>query len=473
MSSKIELKDLMIKNKTKKIVLLFLRQLTVNIRPNLHGFFVCLQYCSVGHIAGYETEAAVLKTDKTTNKVGRLFIASCLLSSILFFLSGCAGLEAGKGLVSGVSSYFLGGEDNVDPPAELTEYDPEIEIEVLWDESVGVGEDEQFLNLVLAVSYGKVVVADREGLVQARDLKTGELIWETETEYSFSSGPGVGEKSVILATSNAEVISLNLETGEKQWVATVSSEVLANPIVEKGFVIIRTTDGMLIALREKDGARMWAYERSVPALSIRGTGAPIIVNENIIAGYANGKLLALRLIDGKSGWETSIAIPSGRSEVERLVDLDVDPVETDGVIFISSYQGGTTAVLAIDGDVLWRNESVSSFSGISYDWRYLYVSDSASHVWQLDQRNGASLWKLDELYNRMLTTPIAYSDYVVVGDYDGYLHWLSGGDGRLLGRVKVADSSIDEKPIVIDDVVYVYSKDGTITALKVKPLTEE
>lgn len=397
-------------------------------------------------------------------------IALLIVCSTLFFLSGCAGLEKGKELVTGVGDYFLGGEDNLDPPAELTEYNPEIEINVLWEESVGEGEDEQFLNLVLAVSHGKVVAADKEGLVQARDLNTGELIWEAETEYNFSSGPGIGKKSVILATSNAEVVSLDIETGEKQWVSSVSSEVLAKPVIEKEFVVIRTTDGKLIALSEEDGAQLWVYERSVPALSIRGTGAPIIVGENIVAGYANGKLLALRLNDGKSGWETSIAIPSGRSEVERLVDLDIDPIETDGVIFISSYQGGTTAVLAIDGDVLWRNENVSSSSGISYDWRYLYVTDSASHIWQLDQRNGASLWKLDELNNRVLTTPVAYNDYVVVGDYDGYLHWLSGGDGRLLGRIQVADSAIDAKPIVIDDVVYVYSKDGTLVALTAKAL---
>jgi len=389
----------------------------------------------------------------------------------LTLLSGCAGLDKSKEIASGIGDYFLGGEDNVDPPAELVEYTPKISLDVLWEESVGVGADEQFLNLIVTASYGKVFVADKEGLVEARDMMTGELIWELESEYNFSAGPGVGEKTVILATSDAEVVALNIETGEQRWVAFVSSEVLATPVVEKDFIIIRTTDGKVVVLSEKDGSQQWVYERSVPALSIRGNGSPIIVEENIIAGYANGKLLALRLEDGKSGWETSIAIPSGRSEVERLVDLDIDPVETDGVIFISSFQGGTTAVLAADGDVLWRNEAVSSSSGISYDWRYLYVSDSASNVWQLDQRNGASLWKLDELYNRVLTAPVAYDEYVVVGDFEGYIHWLSGNDGGQLARIKVADSAIVAKPIVIDDVVYVYSKDGTLVALKVKPKT--
>jgi len=396
------------------------------------------------------------------------FIFRLLASLTIISLTGCAALETGTELVTGVTSYFLGGEDNMEPPAELVEYKPEIEIDVLWKESVGVGADKQFVNLILAVSYGKVIAADRDGLVQAREMTTGNLLWETETDYQFSAGPGLGLETVIVATSNADVVALNIETGQELWTSTVSSEVLASPVVANGIVIVRTTDGKLIALREDDGSQIWSFERSVPALSIRGTGTPIVVGENVIAGYANGKLLALRLTDGKNSWETSIAIPSGRSEVERLVDLDVDPVETDGVIYIASYQGGCSAILDIDGDVLWRNEDVSSFSGLSYDWRYLYVSDVQSHVWQLDQRNGASLWKQDALFNRALTAPVAYDEYVVIGDYDGYLHWLASSDGRQLGRVKIADSAIKAKPVVVDNTVYIYSKDGTLAALKAR-----
>lgn len=391
-----------------------------------------------------------------------------LIGLTVLLLSGCAALETTNELVTGVTSYFLGGEDNKEPPAELVEFEPEIEIDVLWKDSVGVGTDDQFVNLVLAVSYGKVLAADRKGLIQAKEIATGDLNWETETDYQFSAGPSIGDKLAVVATSNAEVVAFSLETGEQQWVATVSSEVLATPVIANNIVILRTIDGKVIALSEDDGAPLWVFERSVPALSIRGTGSPIIVEENVIAGFANGKLLALRLIDGKNSWETSIAIPSGRSEVERLVDLDVDPVETDGVIFISSYQGGTSAVLEIDGDVLWRNEDVSSYSGLSYDWRYLYVSDTASHVWQLDQRNGGSLWKQDELQNRALTAPVAYDDYVVIADFEGYVHWLSGNDGRQLGRIKISDASIDTRPVVVDNTVYIYSTDGTVAALKAR-----
>ncbi len=390
------------------------------------------------------------------------------LWAALSILSGCAALDAGKDLIGGATSYFLGGEDNTEPPTALSLYDPEIEIAQLWREKTGNGAEEQFLKLVVSVSYGKVLSAAHDGVIAARNVTNGDIVWETESAFAFSAGPGSGLETAIMGTSDAEVVAFALESGEQKWVSQVSSEVLAVPLVAQGKVIVRTIDGKVVALDEKDGALLWEFERSVPALSIRGTSSPIVVEDNVIAGYANGKITALRLSDGKNIWETSIAIPSGRSEVERLVDLDVDPVEADGVIYISSYQGGTSAVLEIDGDVLWRNEDVSSYSGLGFDWRYLYVTDSSSDVWQLDQRNGAALWKQDELRFRRLTAPAAYDEYVVVGDLEGYLHWLSSSDGRQLGRAQVTDSPIESRPVVVDNVVYVYAKDGTLAAYKVE-----
>ena len=390
------------------------------------------------------------------------------ITLLLLFLGlvGCSTLDTVGESVSGITDYFLGGEDNAEPPAELVDYTAEIEIEVLWKESVGVGTDKQTLKLVPVVANGKVLAADRDGLVQARDARTGDLLWETAAEVHFSGGPGLGAGTVILGTSDAEVLALNVETGEQLWKTKVSSEVLSVPVVAKGIVMVRTTDGGLSALDEKSGGKLWSYERNVPALSIRGTSSPLIVEDNVISGYDNGKLMALRLQDGKNIWETTIAMPSGRSEIERLVDLDVDPIESQGIIFIASYQGGVNAVSELDGDVLWRKEDISSYSGISYDSHYLYVTDSKSHVWQLDQRNGASLWKQQDLQYRKLTAPVPYENYVVAGDYEGYVHWLSGTDGRQVGRVQITDSAIDAKPVAADGIIYIYAKDGTLAALK-------
>lgn len=383
-------------------------------------------------------------------------------------LVGCAAWDTASESISGISDYFLGGQDNTEPPAELVDYSPESEIEVLWKETVGVGADEQTLRLVPAVGNGKILAADREGLVQARDARTGDLLWEVESEVPFSGGPGLGAGTVILGTSDAEVLALNIENGEQLWKTKVSSEVLSVPVVAKGMVMVRTTDGVLVALDERTGGKRWSYELTVPALSIRGTSSPLIVEDNVISGYDNGKLIALRLQDGKNVWETSIAVPSGRSEVERLVDLDVDPIESQGIVYTASYQGGVSAVSELDGDVLWRKEDVSSFAGLSHDSRYLYVTDSKSHVWQLDQRNGASLWKQQDLHHRKLTAPLAYENYVVVGDFEGYVHWLSNTDGRQMGREQITDSPIDARPVVADGIVYIYAKNGKLAALKAR-----
>lgn len=399
-------------------------------------------------------------------KARYLTLATLVAGPLL--LGGCAGLNAGRDFISGITDYVMGDDDNADPPAALQEYTPELQLETVWKVSVGTGADEKYLKLIPAVADGTVYAADYKGHLQARNAASGNLAWETDTEYSFSAGPGLGVNTVVMGTNTGEVIGFDRASGEQRWKTDVPSEVQATPVVSRGTVIIRTTDGKILALRESDGGLVWTSEHSVPALSIRGAGTPIIIEGNVIAGAANGKLQALQLNDGKAVWEATIAIPSGRSEVERLVDLDADPAASRGAIYVASFTGGASSVSEIDGDVLWRNEAVSSYTGLSLDYRYIYISDTQGDVWQLDQRSGASLWKQKDLHNRRLTAPVAYQSYVVVGDFEGYVHWLSVTDGRQLARIQVSKAAIEAKPVVVDDTVYIYAKDGTLAALKAR-----
>ena len=354
------------------------------------------------------------------------------------------------------------------------EYTPEVNPEIVWKESVGVGTDGQTLKLVPAIGSSRIFAADRNGLVQARDLSTGKLAWEVEIEdeqenaVHFSGGPGLSSTAVILGTNNAEIFALSIENGSTLWKTSVPSEALSVPVVANNIVILRTTDGAVIALNEKTGQKVWSYEHNVPALTVRGTGAPLVLDDTIIEGYDNGKLMALHVEDGKYIWESSVTIPKGRSEVERLVDIDVDPIESKGVIYTASYNGGAAAVSILDGDVLWRNEAVPSYTGLSQDEQYLYISNPDGHVLQLDKRTGSSLWEQKDLHGRKLTSPVVYQSYIVVGDIEGYVHWLSNTDGRQLGRVQVASDAIDAKPVVVGDTVYIYAKDGTLAAVKIR-----
>jgi outer membrane protein assembly factor BamB len=389
-----------------------------------------------------------------------------ILLFLLAGLSACSGLQTLSDAASGITNYFSGGEDNSDPPHELIEYTPEIQVDALWKESTGDGTDEQLVKLVPAVDYGKVLAADRKGLVNCRDSATGRLIWEAETDLQLSAGPALSETVVVAGSSDAEVVALNLGDGSERWKVHVSSEVLTVPVIADGKVLVRTTDGTLFALDEKSGAELWRYEHNVPPLSVRGAGKPLILEDHIIDGYDNGKLMALQLENGKFVWEASLVIPKGRSEVERLIDLDADPIEVGGVVFTAGVRGGIGAVSGLDGDVLWRNEDISSYSGLSHDYSNLYLTNSESDVIQLDQRTGRPLWKQKELHQRKLTGPAYYRDYVVVGDFQGYVHWLSTADGHQLGRIQVSDAGIEATPVVVDDIVYVYAQDGTVAALK-------
>lgn len=357
-------------------------------------------------------------------------------------------------------------EDNSEPPAELEEIEDEFEPEIVWSTRVGVGSDGMVLQLVPVVDSGRVIVADREGLVQSIDINSGDVEWEVELEQPVSAGPGLGTDVILLGTSDARVIALSTADGAVLWEHRVSSEVLSVPHALRGVVVVRTIDGKLTGLNENDGSRRWVYERSVPPLSLRGTGTPAIDGDRIIGGYASGKLVALQLSDGRVEWESTIARPEGRSELERLVDLDTDPLIIDGTIYISSFQGGVFSVSLDDGQVIWVRDNLSSYSGLSADWQYLYLSDEDSDVWALDQGNGASLWKQQALHRRALSAPAVYRDYVVVGDYEGYVHFLSQYDGHQMARISIGGDPVIATPVVSEDTLLVYDKAGTLAAIR-------
>lgn len=389
-------------------------------------------------------------------------IAPLLLTFLL--LSGCAGLGALKEGYEGLMEVF-GGSDTVDPPVELEPLEPKLVVRTLWDLDVGKGYDGQYVNLRPGVGAGAVFAADRRGLVEAHDRATGSELWSVELELPLSSGPAVGREVIVLASINGDVVALSQKDGSIVWRATVSSEVLAFPAIARGLVVIRSNDGHINALDEKTGARLWYHERSVPPLAVRSRGAPAITSEFVLDGYASGKLLALQIQDGKQAWESVVAMPRGRSEIERLVDVDSTPILRGDTIYVSGYQGGVAALSVKDGEVMWRRENLSTASGLTADRKSLYLTDGVSDVWRLDVNSGADLWKQTALHQRRLTAPVPVKEYLVVGDLEGYLHFLSKDDGSLVARVQIADKPIDAPPVVVDDVVYAQSADGVVVAI--------
>lgn len=375
-----------------------------------------------------------------------------MLFTLPAFTSGCA---------------WLGDKDNTTPPAKLAAFEKTVSLEKVWSHDTGKGADGQLLKLVPALSAGRVFVADRNGRVEALDAETGKRLWKTETEAPLSAGPGVGDQLVMAGTSNGELIALNAESGIVQWRITVSSEILAVPREHLGVVIVQTVDGNLGGYDSESGERLWVFDRTVPVLTLRGTSNPLIIDNIVMAGFANGKIVALDIRTGRQVWEATVAIPRGRSELERLVDVDADPVMYDGVLYVISFQGQLAAVSLADGAVLWSRD-LSSFSGLSVDNAQVYVTDDSSQLWALEKDSGRSMWKQDILLHRTATGPVRFDRYVVVGDYAGYLHLFDVTDGKLAERVRVDRAGIQLAPVVNASRLYVLGAGGKLVAYEIK-----
>jgi outer membrane protein assembly factor BamB len=393
-------------------------------------------------------------------------IRRALLIASLAALSGCAGLDAIQNAYQGIQDYFT-GKDNAEPPAPLAEITPQVPVDKLWTAEIGDGYDDQSINLGPAVDEGRVFAAERHGTVQAFNRLTGEKLWSVDHEMELSAGPAFDDGELFLATAEGAIIVLNAADGSLIWKSTLASEILSVPAVADDVVVVRGADGHLTGLDRKSGATRWYFERHAPPLAIRSRGAPIIAGDLVIDGFGGGKVSAVQLNEGRLDWEANVSLAHGRSEIERLVDLSATPVVRDDSVFVSGYQGGTASLGLNTGEVQWKRESISSPAGMTADRKELYVTDANADLWQLAIRNGEDQWKQSELHERRLTAPALVKDYLVVGDFEGYLHVLNKEDGRIVGRVRITDEPIEYPPVVFGDIVYVYATDGTLTAVTV------
>jgi len=352
------------------------------------------------------------------------------------------------------------------PPAELVEFTPEFEPKVVWSTDTG-GADNEYSDLAAWLQGDNIFAVDYEGDVSSYNAKTGSRNWQVDLDIPVATGVGGGEGLIVVGSQRGDVVALNELTGEQLWQQTLSSEVLAPPKVAMAVVVVRTIDGKLTGLSIEDGRELWAYQRTVPLLSLRGASAPMIVDDKVLVGYANGKLIALSIIDGKVVWEKSVAVPRGRTELDRIVDVDAEPVIKDDIVYAVAYHGQLAAFDIDSGEKLWSRD-MSSSTGLDVAvGETIYISDDSGYVWALQDGTGDALWRQTQLLRRKITAPTIVGDYIIVGDFEGYVHWIAREDGRFVARRSVAGQAIRSKAIVKDDLVYITATDGELTAIRI------
>ncbi|HKZ74983.1 MAG TPA: outer membrane protein assembly factor BamB [Steroidobacteraceae bacterium] len=300
-------------------------------------------------------------------------------------------------------------------------------------------------------------------------LGTGRPVWRVQTRAPLSGGTGTDGELVAVGSSEGEVIALAAQDGAQRWRVRIDGEVLSAPAVSPQAVVVRTVDGRLVALAPGDGHELWVHQEQVPRLSLRGTARPVISNDLVICGFDNGKVVAVNLADGALAWEAAVAPPRGRTELERLVDIDSAVVVSGNDVFAAGFQG-RVAMLSRDTGQIWWSRDASSHRGLAVDDQAVYLSSSEAEVLALRRSTGVELWRQNTLLRRGLSTPAAGPDAVAVADFQGYVHWLDKAAGALAARASAGDARVTNPPLIVGDLAIVISDRGRITAFRTKPI---
>ncbi len=373
---------------------------------------------------------------------------------VLLALSGCGTVDTVKGWMG-----KTGGAE----PAKLVEFNETAKFTQRWHENVG---DAGANPLQAALASDAVYGASGKGQLTRLDRATGRSVWSVDSNISVSAGVGVGEGLVLIGSDKGELLAFG-ENGKLRWKQTVSSEVLGVPQVSDGVVVVRSGDGHIAGLAVADGHRLWVYERSTPALVVRSHAGVTVHRGVAYAGFAGGKLVAIKLTDGSLLWENTVSQPRGNTELERISDITSNPVVSDAQVCAIAFQGRLACYEAGQGSTLWNRE-IGSDKGLFILRKQLYVSDARGAVLALDKDSGGTVWKNEQLLLRDTSAPYAQDNFVVVGDYQGFLHGLSREDGRFAARIKLDGSAIVAAPVEMDDGLLVQTRSGGIYSLSIK-----
>lgn len=361
---------------------------------------------------------------------------------------------------------YMFGKDNTPQPKQLKEIQPKIKVAQNWTTPVGKArKSNEHLNLKPVIRGDIVYTADASGLVQAVSKKDGQVKWSTILKNNIVSGPTVADGFVIVGTNASTLVLLNQANGKEIWQHKVSAEVLAPPALSHQKVIAKTIDGKVYAIDAVNGKQLWVADHGAPGLVLKASSSPIVVDNLILIGFSDGKLDALELQTGRLMWQRSIAYGTGASDVDRLVDIDSDPIINNNVAYLASYQGYVGALSLSNGQFLWRKPA-SVYKNMLLSHNNLYFTDSNDVLWSLNSLTGQVNWKQTALKARGLTAPVLVGGDLAVGDRTGYLHILSTQTGELLGRSQLS-GGVTVSPSVSGQKMYVLTDNGMLNQLSV------
>lgn len=353
-------------------------------------------------------------------------------------------------------------------PAKLSPIEAQYKLVEQWQRNTGAGQDARYQRLEPALLDGILYVVDIKGQVTAWQADSGERLWRSRLDLPVGGGIGVIDGTGFIGTLDGRVVAIDLADGSLKWQAKTSSEVVATPQANNDVVVAQAIDGRVFAFAVADGTQRWNYDHSVPILSLRSNSAPLVRDGNVYVAFDNGQLLSFKAADGQLRWDVRVAQPQGKTELERLVDLDTAPIEQGPYVFAAGYNARLVAVRKGTGGVAW-GQDVSTANNIVAGDDFIVVTNANSHIMAFSTADGSLLWQNDALHRRGVTAPVILHNVVLAVDDQGYVHGLSASDGKLIARGRGSRDAVLAQPIVYNDAAYMLDVDGRLTAYQLEP----
>ena len=374
--------------------------------------------------------------------------------SVLALMAGCS-------TISSLNPFASKAKGNV--PVPLVELKGSMAVRTAWKLEVGKSQNYEFTPALVGST---LIVAGGDGTIARVDAATGKAAWRIKASKPLSAGVGSDGNLLVVGAVKGAVMAFDMN-GKAMWTAQASSEVLSAPVVGEGMVVVRSIDNRIIGLDAKTGEKKWTVQRPSPPLTLRTAPGMAIAGKDVLVAQPGGKLVSLLIANGSPRWEIAVGESRGATELERVTDIGGTPVVIENEVCAVSYQGRVGCFDLMTGTARWTKE-LSSQVGVAVDQRFLFATSDKGDVLAFNREGGVSAWKNDKLGFRRLSTPVSYGRAVAVGDYQGYIHFLSREDGAFLARAATDGSAVTGTPLVAGSNLIFQTQNGTVTAIAVE-----
>jgi outer membrane protein assembly factor BamB len=374
---------------------------------------------------------------------------------------GVLALMTGCSTISSLNPFASKPKGNL--PAPLVDLKGSMAVRTAWKLEVGKSHNYQFTP---ALAGNTVIVAGNDGTIVRAEAANGRQIWRIKAGMDLTAGVGTDGNTIVVGGQKGQLLAFDMD-GKQLWTAQLSSEILSSPVVGQGVVVARSVDNRIVGFDAATGQKKWTVQRAAPPLTLRLAPGMAVHDKDVIIAQPGGKLLSLILATGAPRWEVEVGVARGATELERVTDIGGYPVVFEGDVCAVSYQGRAGCWDALNGSPRWTRD-LSSQGGVAVDQRFVFAADDKGAVYAYNRDTGTSAWKNDKLAFRGVSTPVSYGRAVAVGDYQGYVHFLSREDGAFLARAATDGSAISSTPLVAGSNLIFQTQNGTVTAIAVE-----